>query len=204
MKNKFEIKSGKIIIADPCHTSDDKEINILENIKKGSWIAEVNYADGYDGTRVGKLITKHCDFDNYDWCDKEMVPLTIDSLDIMVGIFDEKYYDTPDGIPLDYKPETEVVDENGKVDLFFSFCYEKTSFPEKYGVLPYGVVIDVPNEVNSYKCFIVSNENNEIVVIEIIIYEDSEYEYEEGCFGDWDIDCECPYCEQQRELENNN
>lgn len=204
MKKNFVVESGNVIIIDPCFTKSEGKLNVVENVKKGSWIAEVDYSYGYAGKRVGKLITKHCEFGSYDWNDLKEISLEVNS-DVIVGIFDEKYYDTPNGVPMDYKPEreAEVFDSNGKLDLFYSFCLEQTESSEKFGVLPYGVVIDLPIEIETYECFVVFDENNEIVVIEIVIYEDSEYEYEEGCFfGDWEIDCDCEYCEKQRKLEN--
>lgn len=62
---EFEVKSGKLVVSDPCYDRDTWCAGILENVKNGVWEAYAyveNYGKGgFGGDRVKKLVVFHRD-----------------------------------------------------------------------------------------------------------------------------------------------
>ena len=51
MENKFEIKSGKVVLSDPCYELGTWCQGIVNNVKNGEWFADAEYVDSF-GNRV--------------------------------------------------------------------------------------------------------------------------------------------------------
>jgi len=48
---EFNIESGKVVVSDPCYDLDVTCLKVLENVKKGKWIAEAEER-GYQPDQV--------------------------------------------------------------------------------------------------------------------------------------------------------
>ena len=62
MENTFEVVSGAIVCSDPCYELPTWCQGIVDNVKNGTWIAEIVRSDEGDwGERIALLSIKHKD-----------------------------------------------------------------------------------------------------------------------------------------------
>ncbi len=164
---KFKIKSGKIIITDPCYEKGIWCQERAENVKKGTWSAYIKKTnDQLFGERISELIAVHDDFDIEEMnFEKHSNNIGVDSG--QAGIFDEKYY-KDDSIVKDNMLSHIRSDEK-----WYSMCCKQSLSEEQAGVVLFGCVSSSgygDGNYSHYVCFV----NDEIVAVKIIFIGDEE------------------------------
>jgi hypothetical protein len=89
----FEIKSGKVMVSDPCYKRETWCQGILDNVVEGTWDAYVKKSDEKDwGIRVAELVAVKNEYtpDSINFNQIANFQVGVDSG--QAGIFDEKYY----------------------------------------------------------------------------------------------------------------
>jgi hypothetical protein len=67
MEKTFEVKSGAIVCSDPCYSIPTWCQGIVENVKNGTWVANVIVTDEGDwGKRIALLSISHKDIEEPD------------------------------------------------------------------------------------------------------------------------------------------
>ena len=83
MTQKFEITSGSLVCSDPCYTTDVWCMSTVNNVRKGTWLADSNIETvGSWGERNVDLTVHHSDFkiNEKDWKkSQELLVWTVDS-----------------------------------------------------------------------------------------------------------------------------
>ena len=64
MDDTFEVKSGKMVLSDPCYELGTWCQGVIDNVKNGTWIADVEYVNSW-GRRVARLTAYHKDHYTY-------------------------------------------------------------------------------------------------------------------------------------------
>lgn len=162
---KFEIESGKVIVSDPCYEVGTWCMGVLENVKKGAWLATVEHSyEGRWGKRVAELIAFHESCTQLDSLTTEKTNIVVGVDSGQAGIFDEKYYRNDTVLPKNFIEENNEYEE----DYWYEFCCYSTVIEERWDVIPYGVVSCAGFGDGPYSCYVHKNDNQEIDFIKII------------------------------------
>jgi hypothetical protein len=154
----FEVKSGKVVISDPCYTRDTWCQKVLDNVKNGEWIVNTELIGG----RIGTL-EAHVSGSNkktYDYVND----LGVDSGQL--GIFDDSIY-----------PTGENTGEYDDKSSFYGKCCDKTLGDEQFGIVDnLGVVSSSGWGDGSYTaCLGIDNEGKVVsIFVEFIGDEDDD------------------------------
>lgn len=164
----FELKSGKVMVSDPCYSRDTWCQHLLENVRPGIYNAFVKKSDEKDwGVRCAELIAVHQD--------QPVDPLTVSipwklvrEADIGVdsgqaGIFEDLHY--KDDSVIAEEPDFGGSDEAG--EKWYGANCDVTLSKKQAGVIPFGVVSSSGFGDGSYKLY-VYRLKNEIVAIRIV------------------------------------
>jgi len=99
---EFEIKSGNVIVSDPCYERGSRCAGTLSNVKKGKWCAKVlRTEEVFGGNRVAALVVHHSSLTDlssrsYEWeWERCKTEIGVDSG--QAGIFDEPEFHSEDG-----------------------------------------------------------------------------------------------------------
>lgn len=195
----FEVVSGKLAVSDPCYTTDVWCRGELNNVRNGTWRAEIEESD-HDYGRVAKLFAVHTDHER--WVDSQHTAdfeVGVDSG--QAGIFDAQHYRDDKvfaGQVSDFSRQWKN-DDNSSGEHWYGFCCDITLGEDQGGVIPYGVVSRSGWGDGGYECRYGMTAQGEIVWVEIIfIYDDYDEEdeeddwYCENCGEDHDC-CECDF-----------
>lgn len=158
----FEVKSGKIVISDPCYTRDTWCQKVLDNVKNGIWNVETT--ESYDG-RIASIHTRlnHSSIKSYEYVND----LGVDSGQL--GIFDDSIYPKGDKD----SGEFEYDDKN----CFYGKCCDKTLGDEQFGIVDnLGVVSSSGWGDGSYNAVLGLDENGQVVDIFVEFINDDEDE----------------------------
>ncbi len=154
MENTFEVTSGVMVCSDPCYSIPTWCQGIVENVKKGTWIASVIRSDEGDwGDRIAMLQVHH--IDNNVEPMVNMFPMDfVGGVDSgQFGFFDKDFYrndESAKDLPK-YNFSSDFDREDG--DAWYRACAEKTLGDESWGVLPNGVVSTSGFGDGSYEIF---------------------------------------------------
>jgi len=166
----FEVTSGKMVISDPCYKIPTWCQGIVERVKNGTWVADVEKVDSW-GERVSVLIAmnKQALSENSRIEDtlrnglgKEL-PFNFGVDSGQLGFFDFEHYQN-DNSAIDLPKEDFGADydvESG--DSWYRANCNLTLSSEQWGVLPFGVVTSSGYGDGSYRVFGVVNEYDEYV-----------------------------------------
>jgi len=184
----FECVSGNFDISDPCYAKDVWCRGVLENVKKGTWIAEIEKAEYGDwGERIWILSAKHLseslktNASNGHNCPEGGLQMKLANFDVGVdsgqaGIFDSQYY--KDGSVFDKKCNfyRGHEDEENLEEQWYGHCCDITLLEPGAGVIPHGVVSRSGIGDGSYYCYVMIDENTEIVEVTIVFLNEDEEE----------------------------
>lgn len=193
---KFEIRSGKVLVSDPCYDLDT--YGEIDNVRKGEWVAEVSLKECF-GMRVSRLYAHHvsfpCDNPFYEEWKEEPITVGVDSG--QAGIFDVDYFKNQDvAKDYEYLNPDEII--NKGEDDWYSMCCDQTLHTEcDAGVIPFGVVSSSGCGDGSYSCFSIKK-NGEVVAIMI----DFGLENDESDEDDEVQYITCEYCETEFHIDN--
>ena len=196
MEKTFEVTSGVIVCSDPCYTIDPPTWcqGVVENVKKGTWIAEVEKTDSSSwGDRIATLTIV-----NKDSLDKDITlsnrveemystePLNfgagVDSGQF--GFFDKDFYRNDESAKdlKKYYFGDDFDRENG--DSWYRACCDLTLGTESWGVLPNGAVSSSGFGDGSYDVFGIKNDEGEYVAFSVVFIWNDEDEEDE--WDEWD------------------
>ena len=187
MFKEFEVKSGSIVCSDPCYVIPTWCQGIVDNVKNGTWLADVDQKDMDDwGVRVASLfIVNKQALEKDPNISFEVVgqePMNfaggVDSGQF--GFFDKDFYRN-DELAKDLDKENFGADydrESG--DTWYRACSKLTLSNDQWGVLPNGVVSSSGFGDGSYDVFGLKDDSGEYVAFAVVfIYEGDEEEDEE-------------------------
>jgi len=176
MKKTFEIKSGKMVVSDPCYQVPTWCQTILDNVKNGTWVAEVDVKDcnGW-GNRVHSLSVRH--IDNESGIKDEINNLGVDSGQL--GFFDSEFYRNDEmATDLPKSDFGENYDRESGDSWYRSVC-NLTLSDEQWGVIPNGVVSTSGIGDGSYFGEIERNGMGEVVSVTVIFLSDEDEDDED-------------------------
>jgi hypothetical protein len=183
MKKTFEIKSGKMVVSDPCYQVPTWCQTILDNVKNGTWVAEVDVKDTNDwGNRVHSLSARH--IDNESGIKDEINNLGVDSGQL--GFFDSEFYRNDEmATDLPKSDFGENYDRESGDSWYRSVC-NLTLSGEQWGVIPNGVVSTSGIGDGSYFGEIERNGMGEVVSVTVIFLSDEDDEDDEDNYPTFD------------------
>lgn len=175
----FEVKSGKLMVSDPCY-SIDKCLHCqvqLSNVKNGMWSAFTKYEDaGMWGNRVHELEARFgaCSIKDYQW--EEIGGAAVDSGQL--GIFELDMY---------HGGEDDYDDVNG---WYRKCCNYTLDIKGQASSLEGGCVSSTGYGDGSYPCYIAKDSEGKIVAVKVVFIDEEEdededeYDDEADCYDD--------------------
>jgi hypothetical protein len=163
---QFQNVSGRFAVSDPCYGKDARCRGELDNVRRGTWNAEVGIYDAGDwGKRVALLIATHIGFDEDAEGDYGMkiaeFRVGVDSG--QAGIFDALHY--RDDSVFD-EVEKQNTDSERKGEKWYEFCCNATTnTPFDADVIPFGVVSSTGYGDGVYECNFWLDSNDEIIKV---------------------------------------
>lgn len=137
----FEITSGKIVASDPCYEIPTWCQGVIDNVKNGTWVAEVEKTDGSDGwgVRVASLMVYN---KNYGRVGAFMEALNFDGgVDSgQFGFFDFDFYRNDDKATDLIKQDFGENYDRESGDAWYRAICNITLAEESWGVLTNGAV----------------------------------------------------------------
>lgn len=183
---EFEIKSGKIVASDPCYELDTWCMGIIENVKNGTWYADIEDTtlSGW-GNRVAKLRIEHSEeMGNGRNIEKLDFDAGVDSGQF--GFFDFDTYRNDKSIK--GLPKADYISIKKDGDEWYSVCCNKTydskNSEVKWGTLPNGVVSSSGLGDGSYEVFGQKNRKGEWVAFEVVFIDESADDDDDNGFDD--------------------
>jgi hypothetical protein len=161
----FEVKSGKLVVSDPCYTRGTWCAGVLENVRNGTWMAEVGMSDEGDwGTRVAALKVFAKGFENHRPNELMKFEVGVDSGQVCIA--DEAVY--PQGEPGEY----------GDLDTFYGRACAATGDVAGVGIFENGRAVNSSSGYGdgSYTGLVARNPEGEIVAVEVLFIEEEEDE----------------------------
>jgi hypothetical protein len=190
MEKTFEIKSGKVVLSDPCYDFGTWCQGVIDNVKNGNWYAEADTQSfgqmnrSSRGHRIAKITAYHENFPT----SSENIQNEGELLDFdggvdsgQFGYFDIESYRNDDSVQ-DLKYESDnsesIICED---EPFYSHCCNRTLGKEGWGVLPFGVVSSSGYGDGSYTTYGIKNDKGEYVGFTTIFidFDDDEEEYDD-------------------------
>lgn len=156
---EFEIKSGKVIVSDPCYERGTWCAGTLSKVKKGKWNAEVlRTEEVFGGNRVAALVVYHSSTTDlsrrsyeWGWDTRCKIEVGVDSG--QAGVFDEPEFHSEDS---DYD----------NPNSWYRKCCDNTLNGVGGGTIEGGAVSSSGFGDGSYSCSTITS-NGEIVAIMI-------------------------------------
>jgi hypothetical protein len=153
----FEVKSGKLIVTDPCYDVGTWCQGVIEHVKKGAWSVEVDYEKREQ--RCGVLEVRHIDArESDDGWEKMSFEVGVDSG--QAGIFDFSAYPKGDR------------GESGHYnkDKFYDECCETTLKDAGYGVIRgRGAVSSSGYGDGGYSCYVRRHpKTDEVIAVKVV------------------------------------
>jgi len=174
---KFEIVSGTLVCSDPCYSIPTWCQGIVENVKKGTWVADVEEDESW-GRRIAELRINHV---NHFLSGKfEEMPFSAGVDSGQFGFFDKEFYRNDEKAKelKKYNFGDDYDTEEG--DEWYRACADITLADEQWGVLPNGVVSSSGFGDGSYRVFGQKDSNGEYVAFQVVFIEAEEDEDEWG------------------------
>ncbi len=178
MIKKFEIKSGKVVLSDPCYKLGTWCQGVIENVKNGEWNAEAEHTEHW-GRRVSALAAFHKDH----FMSVIAIKAKGEKLDFTGGVdsgqfgyFDFDGYrkdETIAGVKRNATNPEHIICEN---EPWYSMCCDRTITDDCWGVIPLGVVASSGLGDGSYDTYGVKDEDGKYVAFATIFIGDDEGE----------------------------
>ena len=190
MFKQFEVTSGKLVCSDPCYSIPTWCQGIVENVKNGVWVTDIDKKDMGDwGERIASLFVVNKEAldknPNIAWEVFSEEPLNfaggVDSGQF--GFFDFAHYRNDESAKelKKYHFSDDYDKEAG--DEWYRACCDLTLGSEQWGVLPNGVVSSSGFGDGSYDVFGYKDAYGEYVAFAVVfIYDDEGDEYDDDEF----------------------
>jgi hypothetical protein len=183
MEKSFEVVSGTLVCSDPFYSIPTWCQGIVENVKNGTWVADVERSDKGDwGNRISVLEVRHIDNTNPDFDFNEHLPFTGGVDSGQFGFFDKAFYRNDESAKdlEKYGFSSDFDKEDG--DVWYRACCQKTLGDESWGVLPNGVVSTSGFGDGSYDVFEQKNAEGEVIALCVVYIWEDELDEDE----DWE------------------
>ena len=163
---EFEIKSGEVIVSDPCYAMGTWCQGLVRNVKNGTWVADVACLE--ESGRNAFLVIHHKDYIMPMGTVWEQLDFDIGVDSGQAGFYDYAGYKKDDSVPNSIKNSLGF-DLNEPGEKFYAYNCDLTLKTEHdAGVLPTGVVASSGYGDGSYTISIVKDEDRKVVAMEII------------------------------------
>lgn len=163
---EFEIKSGEVIISDPCYAIGTWCQGLVRNVKNGTWVADVACLE--ESGRNAFLVVHHKDYIMPMGTVWEQLDFDIGVDSGQAGFYDYAGYKKDDSVPNSIKNSLGF-DLNEPGEKFYAYNCDLTLKTEHdAGVLPTGVVASSGYGDGSYTISVVKDEDGKVVAMEII------------------------------------
>ena len=189
---KFNVKSGKMVLSDPCYELGIWCAGIIDNVKNGEWIGDADHLDAGDwGRRVAALASYHKDYPTtadeiFATGEKLQFDGGVDSGQF--GHFDFDGYRNDETIA-GVKRISKDADIIREEEPWYSICCDRTLGKEQFGVIPLGVVSSSGYGDGSYDTYGVKNAEGQYVgFATMFINEGEEDDEPEDMFPDDEVD----------------
>jgi len=187
---KFQVTSGAMVCSDPCYTTDVWCMSTVNNVKNGTWAAEVDTVESY-GHRISELRVKHIDADTNGskW---EMLTGDFGVDSGQFGFFDSVHYRkaaSVKGVPLyDFGGDflTDNSDRDG--DIWYRACCNLTLGKDSWGVIPHGAVSSSGYGDSSYGVAALKDVNGQYIAFQVIFIGEEEDEDEDEFLDEDEVD----------------
>ena len=174
----FEVVSGTLVCSDPCYEIPTWCQGIVDNVKKGTWIADTEEIGG----RISELRIHHKD--------SHFLSGKLKALDLTAGVdsgqfgfFDKDFYRNDEKAKDLPKHDFGEGYDREKGDEWYRACCELTLGGEQWGVLPNGAVSSSGYGDGSYDVYGQKDNSGEYVGF-VVIFIGSEDEEDEDEWGD--------------------
>lgn len=181
MTQKFEITSGSLVCSDPCYTTDIWCMGIVNNVRKGTWLAHSNIETvGAWGERNVDLTVHHSGIkiNESDW---EEISGTFGVDSGQFGFFDRDHYRNSasvQGMPM--QDFGEDYDREAGDAWYRACCNITLNKPESWGVLPNGAVSSSGIGDGSYNVYGIKDAYGEYAAFRVVFIEaDDADEFDE-------------------------
>ncbi|PSL41041.1 uncharacterized protein DUF4241 [Planomicrobium soli] len=158
----FTVKSGKLIVTDPCYSAEDTGIQVhLSNVKNGRWTATVSYTDDEVVEKLTAYFAEKKPSGKWHSCDKL---IAVDSA--QAGIFDAALFGKDEAIPYEVENVYGIgMDEEGL--KYYVACSDAVASDDQGGVIPGGAVAMSGYGDGMYEVYLKYNIHKEIVGVMI-------------------------------------
>lgn len=192
MEQKFEIKSGKVVLSDPCYELGIWCQGVIDKVKNGEWIGKAEHLDAGDwGQRVAVLFAYHKNYPTTSddiISDGELLPFEGGVDSGQFGYFDFEGYRNDDSIKnvarICTNPEHIICED----EPWYSICCDRTIQGDSWGVIPLGVVSSSGYGDGSYPTYGIKNNEGQYVGFTTIFISKDEDEDNEDMFEDDELD----------------
>ena len=163
---EFEIKSGEVIVSDPCYAIGTWCQGLVRNVKNGTWVADVACLE--ESGRNAFLVVHHKDYIMPMGTVWEQLDFDIGVDSGQAGFYDYAGYKKDDSVPNSIKNSLGF-DLNEPGEKFYAYNCDLTLKTEHdAGVLPTGAVASSGYGDGSYTVSVVKDEDGKVVAMEII------------------------------------
>ena len=163
---EFEIKSGEVIVSDPCYAIGTWCQGLVRNVKNGTWVADVACLE--ESGRNAFLVVHHKDYIMPMGTVWEQLDFDIGVDSGQAGFYDYAGYKKDDSVPNSIKNSLGF-DLNEPGEKFYAYNCDLTLKTEHdAGVLPTGAVASSGYGDGSYTVSVVKDEAVKVVAMEII------------------------------------
>jgi hypothetical protein len=188
MIGDFTVKSGELIITDPCYDDDGHLGHVTKDVKKGTWVVFAQYCG--DNGRVSGLMACHVDHkvsvDSSCW---EHVSSMIGVDSGQAGIYDRKYFKN-DRI-VEGVERTEGVGIICPEEPWYSINCDRTLGEASAGTIPFGCVSSSGYGDGCYDCYEIRL-HGKVVAVKIVFIDENIAE-------DHDDPFYCNHCDDEDE-----
>ena len=175
MEKSFEVVSGTLVCSDPCYSLDVWCMGVVNNVKKGKWIADIELLDlGGWGERISMLVVSHENnsFPIFNFDNPLNFTAGVDSGQF--GFFDKDFYRNDEKAKDLPKYDFSIDFDKEVGDVWYRACAELTLSSENWGVLPNGAVSSSGIGDGSYDVFEQKNAEGEVIALCCVFLWDEE------------------------------
>lgn len=160
----FEVKSGQLVVADPCYELDTNIIimGVLEAVLNGTWASEVEKVEIPDWGEANAKLTAyhHSAAEQGAFLEWIKCPFVAGVDSGQAGIFDIQKYRIPDA--------DATLDSSDTDTKWYYACCDITESGEEAGVLDGGVVSRTGIGDGAYGVYKAVNEQDQVVGVKIV------------------------------------
>ena len=179
MEKSFEVVSGSIVCSDPCYSLDVWCMGVVDNVKKGKWIADIEHLDlGGWGERIATLMVYHESVNHpmFDFDSPLHFTAGVDSGQF--GFFDKEFYRNDENAKDLNKYQFSDDFDREEGDQWYRACADLTLGADSWGVLPNGAVSSSGIGDGSYEVFEQRNAEGEVIALCcVFLWEDEQDEW---------------------------